>query len=95
MLEHIRGRVKPRRPETARPARVGLRRASGSLHALSIPHPEGCGQDAQQIYNEIKVALDRGFALDRGLISPDAHRHRAAARACHPSRRSANGVVSK
>ena len=34
MHGHIRERVKPRRRKTARPVRVGLRRAPGSLHTL-------------------------------------------------------------
>ncbi|MEQ9491034.1 MAG: hypothetical protein RIM72_18810 [Alphaproteobacteria bacterium] len=73
MQEHIRDRVKTRRRKTARPVRVGLRRAPGSLRTLRIPHPEGCGKDAQQIEREIKVIRDRGDADGRGLISPDAH----------------------
>jgi len=34
MLAHIRGRLKTRRRKTARPVRVGLRQAPGSLRAL-------------------------------------------------------------
>ncbi|MEQ9490813.1 MAG: hypothetical protein RIM72_17665 [Alphaproteobacteria bacterium] len=73
MQEHIRERVKTRRRETVRPIRVGPRRAPGSLRVLRIPHPDGCGKDAQQIESEIKVTRDRGDAAGRGLISPDAH----------------------